>query len=247
MLQKGQLSQSSVVRAFALPEPLKREVARPDVLSGPFRSAWPSFGCVDPAEASLKTEPHFAFSSPAHSRPDYSILIAPTGRGSSHHHNHSSISGRHLFGGGEVVPFVAKHLVDSRSFWTPATPQPVDRSTAAPTSAVDGGDLTMSSAGRAVARIAPEAERFAKRRGLWGSAVLLTSRLVGSLGSADSLKLDLVADPEVNGWSVLCATIRTNAPLQSALRLDSRLREIFVDSIASVHSIYFAMKFDLVE
>jgi len=97
------------------------------------------------------------------------------------------------------------------------------------------------------ADVSADAERFARRQGLWGSLIFLKSRIASSVGPIDTVKVDLVVDPEVDSWSTLCFAIRTRAALEAVLDLDERLRDLIGESIAAKHLVYFAVRFDFAE
>jgi hypothetical protein len=108
-------------------------------------------------------------------------------------------------------------------------------------------ELSSRTPGLGSADVSANAERFARRQGLWGSLIFLKSRIASYIGPIDTVKFDLVVDPEVNGWSTLCFTIRTRAALEAVLELDERLRDLIGESIAAKHLVYFAVRFDFAE
>ena len=250
MRQGSQLNQSPVVPVFPLTEHLEQEVDSSDVLSGLFRPAWPwasTRGSTEFAPAQVLCS---AFSLRAHRavRVD-SGLAATHGLGTPSDRMTLASLGVYVSQVGDVATTIPEDLADTRSVGTSPIlhVQARNRAIPGPNTAAGIGGLSTPAAAQVSAGVSPEATHFAKRHGLLGSAVLLMSRIRSCLRSSDSVKLDLVTDPEVDGWSILCVTIRTNAPLESAIDLDDRLRETIADSLSSAVSVYFAVRFDLVE
>jgi hypothetical protein len=147
----------------------------------------------------------------------------------------------------DVVAMILKDQTDYGTVGKPPIPGTQEPNLKIAGSTSDARIGAFPTEGRVWEGVSPEAARFAKRHGFWGSALLLVSRMRSCLNSGDTVKLDVVADPEIDGWSILCATVRTNATTESVIDLDLQLREMVADCLSSAHSVYFAVRFDLVE
>jgi hypothetical protein len=108
-------------------------------------------------------------------------------------------------------------------------------------------ELSSHTPGHGSADVSAKAECFARRQGVWGTLIFLKSRIASEVGPVDTVKVDLVVDPEVDGSSTLSFTIRTRAALEAVLDLDGRLRDLIGESIAARHLVYFAVRFDFDE
>ncbi len=114
----------------------------------------------------------------------------------------------------------------------------------APSLAPFAAELSSHAPERELTHVSEDAERFARRHGLWGSIIFIKSWIAGYIDAIDGARIDLVIDREVDGWATLCLTIRTRAGLETALNLDARLRETIGESIACRHLPLFAVRFD---
>jgi hypothetical protein len=92
--------------------------------------------------------------------------------------------------------------------------------------------------------VSPEAERFARRHGLWGSLILLKSLIMSNRTLFLGVAVNLVPDAEITGRFTVSFTVRTDAEISDILDFDERIRGLVYDQLPMDDQVYFAVQFE---
>jgi hypothetical protein len=97
---------------------------------------------------------------------------------------------------------------------------------------------------RFIVNISAEAERYARKHGLFGSLRVMKSLVLPGASLIKSIDIDLVQDPETTDSFLICFSVDAVACVSDVLEFDRRLRDSIFDAVPADDRAYFAVRFD---